>query len=127
NELLMRSSLLITDYSSVAWDFYYLKKPVAFFQFDYATYEELQGSYIDLKKDLFGEKFTDADTLIKAIKAYIAKDFKLDVTFNKTSRIRYLTFMVIKSVDQCSQHFFIEFLPRLCSVFCHLSLNRVKQ
>src|SRR5699024_8430333 len=83
NELLMRSSLLITDYSSVAWDFYYLKKPVAFFQFDYATYEELQGSYIDLKKDLFGERFTDADKLIEGIKAYIAKDFKLDVKYKE--------------------------------------------
>src|SRR5699024_4512622 len=79
----MRSSLLITDYSSVSWNFYYFKKPVAFFQFDYATYEELQGSYIDLKKDLFGERFTDADKPIEGIKAYIAKDFKLDVKYKE--------------------------------------------
>ena len=34
NHLLMKSKVLVTDYSSVAWDFYYMKKPVCFYHFD---------------------------------------------------------------------------------------------
>ena len=33
-QLLKQSALLITDYSSVGWDFSFLDKPVIFFQFD---------------------------------------------------------------------------------------------
>lgn len=81
NELLMRSSLLITDYSSVAWDFYYLKKPVLFFQFDYETYETLQGSYINMEQDLFGDRTTNIPELIEMISQYIETDFDLKNEF----------------------------------------------
>lgn len=53
-KLLAGSSLFITDYSSVAWDFLYLDRPVLFYQFDIEKYIEKTGAYIDLKKDLFG-------------------------------------------------------------------------
>ena len=77
----MRSSLLITDYSSVAWDFYYLKKPVLFFQFDYETYETLQGSYMNMEQDLFGERTTNIQELIEMISQYIETDFSLKNEF----------------------------------------------
>lgn len=37
-DLLKRSKILITDYSSVAFDFSYMKKPTAYYQFDYDKY-----------------------------------------------------------------------------------------
>lgn len=40
NELMMRCKMLVTDYSSVCWDVFYLDKPVVFFQFDREKYEE---------------------------------------------------------------------------------------
>lgn len=76
NELLMRTSLLITDYSSVAWEVYYLKKPVIFFQFDIEEYERLTGSYIDMNEGLFGDRVFDSDDLIKTIKYYVQQNFK---------------------------------------------------
>lgn len=75
NELLMRSALLITDYSSVAWEMYYMAKPVIFYQFDYDTYMELTGSYIEMKDVLFGDRAIDIDTLVEAAKTYIDNDF----------------------------------------------------
>lgn len=48
NELLMRSSVLITDYSSVVWDFYQMRKPAVFYHFDLETYQKHQGSFLDL-------------------------------------------------------------------------------
>ncbi|MFK3936042.1 CDP-glycerol glycerophosphotransferase family protein [Alkalihalobacillus sp. NPDC078783] len=55
NELIMRASLLITDYSSVAWEMYYQSKPVIFYHFDLEKYNQYQGSYMDFNKELFGD------------------------------------------------------------------------
>ncbi|EIT86062.1 hypothetical protein A374_07071 [Fictibacillus macauensis ZFHKF-1] len=75
NELLMRSSLLITDYSSVAWETYYQKKPVLFFHFDVDQYEENQGAYMNLKDELFGEVAYESDDLVSRLEQYIVQDF----------------------------------------------------
>ncbi len=53
-DLLQRSKILITDYSSVAWDFVYLKKPVVFYQFDQDEYKKYQGAYLDFSNDMPG-------------------------------------------------------------------------
>ena len=59
---ILDSSILITDYSSVARDFFYLDKPVLFFQPDLDTYLRERGSYLDLRTDLFGpQSFTPAE------------------------------------------------------------------
>lgn len=76
NELMMKCSMLITDYSSVAWDVYYLEKPVVFYQFDYEKYNVTHGSYMDMTKELFGERVTESDELIEVLKDYIEHDFK---------------------------------------------------
>lgn len=75
NQLLMDCSLLITDYSSVSWDIYYMEKPVLFYQFDLKEYNETNGSYIDMEKELFGERCTTQDELIRLIREYTLNDF----------------------------------------------------
>lgn len=75
NKLLMKNSLLITDYSSVAWDQFYQKKPVVFYQFDYSDYELLQGSYMDMNTELFGDRVIQPDELINLIEEYIDRNF----------------------------------------------------
>jgi CDP-glycerol glycerophosphotransferase (TagB/SpsB family) len=75
NELLMKSSMLITDYSSVAWEMYYMKKPVVFYQFDIEEYNQLTGSYLDMEKDLFGDRVFTLDSLLEQIEDYIKRDF----------------------------------------------------
>ncbi|MCA0991403.1 CDP-glycerol glycerophosphotransferase family protein [Guptibacillus hwajinpoensis] len=75
NDLLMRSSMLITDYSSVAWEMYYQKKPVLFFHFDLSKYSELQGSYMDLNKELFGDVAYSSDELVTKFEDYARTNF----------------------------------------------------
>nr|MBP3599196.1 CDP-glycerol glycerophosphotransferase family protein [Eubacterium sp.] len=75
NELIMRSSCLVTDYSSVAWDSYYLGKPCIFYQFDYEKYMELQGSYFDMEKELFGVRVTEQERLFDAIEECVKSGF----------------------------------------------------
>ncbi|MGN0522459.1 MAG: CDP-glycerol glycerophosphotransferase family protein [Eubacterium sp.] len=76
NDLMMCCSMLITDYSSVCWDVLYQNKPVLFYQFDYELYNIAHGSYINMEKDLLGDRATDAQTLIEYIDEYAHRDFK---------------------------------------------------
>ena len=78
NELMMRSKMLITDYSSVSWDMFYQKKPVLFYQFDIDDYNETAGSYIDLKTQLFGERAETPDQLYQILEEALAHHMKLD-------------------------------------------------
>ena len=77
NELMMDCSLLVTDYSSVCWDVYYMSKPVIFYQFDLAKYNEAQGAYMDLEKDLFGDRAETEDGLLTLIEETAANGFEL--------------------------------------------------
>lgn len=59
---------LITDYSSVAIDFLYLKKPIIFYQFDQSDFLKYRGSYLDYKTELFGPVAFNEVELRKEIK-----------------------------------------------------------
>ena len=64
--LLMESDVLVTDYSSIFFDFAYMKKPEAFFQFDQETFRKkhYDVGYFDHSKDGFGPVFTDRSDLV---------------------------------------------------------------
>lgn len=49
-ELLPVADLLITDYSSVLFEFFLLEKPVVIFAPDYEEYQRTRGFYLDLKE-----------------------------------------------------------------------------
>lgn len=65
NVEIMSAELMITDYSSMCSDFYYLRKPVLFFQFDREEFIKHIDSEIDLRNDTFGEVFIDSNPLIE--------------------------------------------------------------
>jgi CDP-glycerol glycerophosphotransferase len=68
-ELYMISDMLITDYSSVFFDYANLKRPILFFMYDLEKYRDvLRGFYLDIDKDLPGPIFRTNDELVDAIK-----------------------------------------------------------
>ncbi|WP_276960563.1 CDP-glycerol glycerophosphotransferase family protein [Hornefia butyriciproducens] len=72
-----RASLLITDYSSVAFDFAYLRKPVVYTQFDRNDIEGrhiFEKGYFDYEQDGFGPVVYDLQTAIDAIVRFVASD-----------------------------------------------------
>lgn len=75
NELLMQCNMMITDYSSACWDVYYQEKPVLFYMFDYEMYNEVQGSYVDMRTEAFGEATDSLETLISLMEEYEANNF----------------------------------------------------
>lgn len=62
------ADMLITDYSSVMFDYAILKKPMIFFTYDYDNYKDnLRGMYFDFKKDAPGPMVETTDELIDEI------------------------------------------------------------
>lgn len=88
-DLLKESDLMITDYSSVALDFNYLRKPVIFYHFDLEEYMYYRGSFIDLNTELPGDVCVNEKELIDIVKRYISNDFKYDEKYNATSELFY--------------------------------------
>lgn len=87
--LLETSNLLITDYSSVSWDFFLLGKPIIFYRFDIENYETSRGSYLDLRENLIGEVVINKDGLITAIEKYIKSGFKEKTSGAYKDKVRF--------------------------------------
>ena len=67
NDLYVISDLLITDYSSVFFDYSILKRPIVFYMYDLDTYKgKLRDFYIDLH-ELPGEIVQKEEDLVKVI------------------------------------------------------------
>ena len=68
-KLIMSSSLLITDYSNLFFDFAYLKKPIIYTQFDYEEYRKTQykKGYFDYTIHGFGPVCYNLDCTITKI------------------------------------------------------------
>jgi CDP-glycerol glycerophosphotransferase (TagB/SpsB family) len=68
-ELLIEGSLLITDYSSVFFDFSYLKKPIIYTHFDYKEYRSnhYPEGYFNYNKDGFGPIANDINSTVNYI------------------------------------------------------------
>lgn len=84
-ELLKKASLLITDYSSVYFDFAYMRKPVLYFQFDYKEYREkhLSEGYFNYENDGFGPICKTVEELTEKTKYYIETHFQNDLQYYK--------------------------------------------
>lgn len=74
-KVILESSLLITDYSSVCWDFLFLDKPVLFYQFDLDKYLQHTGSYIDMRKDLFGPVAYNSEEAVSWVRYFTETNF----------------------------------------------------
>ncbi|MCV3741243.1 bifunctional glycosyltransferase family 2 protein/CDP-glycerol:glycerophosphate glycerophosphotransferase [Lentilactobacillus hilgardii] len=67
-DLYLISDLLITDYSSVFFDYAILGKPILFFIYDYQKYaDNLRGFYLDMQKDLPGPLLKTTEEVISTI------------------------------------------------------------
>ncbi len=76
---ILKSKLLITDYSSVFFDFLFLDKPVIFYQFDYEKYyQHIPGSYIS-KEEIKTMRVASYSELFSKIKERLDhNDFALE-------------------------------------------------
>ncbi|PKL66265.1 MAG: CDP-glycerol--glycerophosphate glycerophosphotransferase [Methanobacteriales archaeon HGW-Methanobacteriales-1] len=70
-ELYLISNYLITDYSSVMFDYALLRRPMLIYAYDYENYRDnLRGFYFDIFEEFPGPIVTDSYDLIESIKNY---------------------------------------------------------
>lgn len=69
SELYLISDLLITDYSSVFFDYANLRRPILFYTYDLEKYRDmLRGFYLDIEKEMPGPLLFTEEEVIAAIK-----------------------------------------------------------
>ena len=69
NDLLTVSDVLVTDYSSVIFEWSLLDKPVVYFIYDIDQYRDSRGLYFDFEEYVYGRCAYDSGFLAEAIKA----------------------------------------------------------
>lgn len=75
--LYLVSDMMITDYSSVMFDYSILKRPMFFFAYDLEEYKDnLRGFYFDFVNEVPGPISRDTDQLIEDILTYNADQWK---------------------------------------------------
>ncbi|WP_284579131.1 bifunctional glycosyltransferase family 2 protein/CDP-glycerol:glycerophosphate glycerophosphotransferase [Streptomyces sp. 2P-4] len=85
--LLALADGLITDYSSVMFDYAVLDRPMLFFAYDYDSYAgDIRGTYFDLKEKAPGPVVATAEELFQAVAAFDEADAKY-----AEARQRFLT------------------------------------
>lgn len=68
-DLYLIADLMITDYSSVMFDYAHLRRPMLFFTYDLEHYrDKLRGFYFDFENDAPGPLISTSDELISAIR-----------------------------------------------------------
>ena len=99
NREILMNKALITDYSSIAFDFFYMDKPVLFFQFDQKEYLEKVGAYMDFEKDLFGDTVFDIDGCRKKIEELYSEDFHIKEKY-ENMKSRYYKYIDTKNSER---------------------------
>lgn len=79
--LLKESGLMITDYSSVGFDFSFLHKPVVYYQFDRDRFLGKMGSHLDLDRELPGRVTKTPDELLAAVSASLDNGNRMEAHF----------------------------------------------
>lgn len=102
-DLMKSSAFMITDYSSVQIDFAYMKKPLAYFQFDYERFskEHYGIGYYDYKDDGFGPVFNDVDALMNYIENMAKSEFANPQLYLQ----RHKSFFDLYDCDNCKRNY----------------------
>jgi len=82
-EALKRAAFLVTDYSSIFFDFAYMGKPMCYYQFDYEEFRarHYPEGFFSYSEDGFGPVVTDPDSLLEELRRAEATGFRMDPVY----------------------------------------------
>lgn len=83
NEMLLVTDVLVTDYSSVIFDYAILDKPIVYFAYDYEEYTKDRGLYFDFDEYVYGEVAKNSEELVAAIESHEMCEDKRAVFYDK--------------------------------------------
>lgn len=82
NELMIASDILISDYSSVFFDFSIMDKCMLYFTYDYDKYKEKRGMYFDIRKCISGAS-NEEDLLTLLLELNVENEIPKTENFRK--------------------------------------------
>ena len=102
-DLMKSSAFMITDYSSVQIDFAYMKKPLAYFQFDYERFckSHYGKGYFDYDNDGFGPVFSNEQELMD----YVEKMAESSFENTEPYITRHKEFFDLYDTDNCKRNY----------------------
>ena len=77
-DIFNESSLMITDYSSIFFDFSYLKKPLIYYQYGNDYHYDAENGYFNYKNNGFGPVIDNEEELVGKIISYIDNDCEME-------------------------------------------------
>lgn len=86
-ELLKESAFLLTDFSSIAMDFAYMRKPLLYYQFDYQDFRkgQYQEGYFSYEKDGFGPVCYTIEEVFCTLQKAVEHHFENPLEYQKRS------------------------------------------
>lgn len=102
-ELLIDSDILITDYSSVFFDYGYMRKPMIYYQYDEAEYraDHYAKGYFDCEKDGFGKVVETENGIIEELYHILENGAVPDDEYLQ----RMNAFYKFNDTDNCKRNF----------------------
>ncbi|MEU2201451.1 CDP-glycerol glycerophosphotransferase family protein [Isoptericola sp. NPDC019482] len=98
-DLLKSHTALVTDFSSVAWDFSYLRKPVVYFQFDQASLVGARSPHVDVATDVPGKVVTTITDAVEELGAIANRGFTVEEHYAARSR----DFLKYEDTENCAR------------------------
>ena len=93
--------MLITDFSSIFFDFAYMKKPEAFFQFDEEKYRggHYEEGYFKYREDAFGPVLSTVEEVLRFIEERLSKECCMEDIYKK----KVDTFFAYNDQNNCER------------------------
>ena len=102
-KLMIECDMMITDYSSVQFDFAYMKKPILLYQFDREAYQSgHQGKgYFDPDQDAFGPVAKSLDDVVVHVESMLSQDCRMSDQYME----RMKSFFLYNDTQNCLRNF----------------------
>ena len=102
-DLLINSDILITDYSSVFFDYAYMRKPMVFYQYDEKEFREghYQQGYFDYRRDGFGDVVETEEELISSLEKVFGNSLTPEEKYLK----RINCFFSFNDTENCRRNY----------------------
>lgn len=87
-ELMKSAEMMITDYSSVYFDMFYMKKPVIFYQFDEEEFRSFhyEEGWFDYHNNPFGKSYKTSEEVLEALEELAGAGYKVSEEFEEAHK-----------------------------------------
>ena len=101
--LLIHTDILITDYSSVFFDYAYMRKPMVYFQYNEAEFREghYKEGYFNFQRDSFGAIAKTEDEVANAVRHILENNLEPDAVYLEKMN----AFFKYNDTDNCKRNY----------------------